>query len=118
MTRTQTTINGIGLLALATIMYAGLSSVGGSPNPLRWNETFEKRARERQSYNELYNKAVECVEQDKIPGLSNLRELNDLYLRAGVNVGYNPGGTIHFPFIPKENLEKVVQGCEVSKEGK
>ena len=96
---------------VASLMY-------GTPNVKKWPEIAEHGERARQEYNELYDQAVRCVEQDGISGL-NLNELGELYSRAGVNVGVNPNldpraVTFRLPRLTRKNLEKVVYlDCEV-----
>ena len=86
----------------------------GTPNVLRWNEISERREKARQEYNQLYDRAEKCVEQDGLSGLTSLREVNDLYSRAGKPIRIDRGrfGEIIIPEPTRENLEKVVQSCE------
>ncbi len=93
------------------------SFIAGTPNVTRWSKIAEQRERAEQEYNELYRKAAQCVEKDRVDGL-NLNELTELYSRAGMNLNVNPNldpqaVTFRLPRLTRENLEKVVKSCEL-----
>lgn len=121
------------LYASIPLVYLVGSTISGTPNPLGWREAIE----ERQEYNQLYDKAAECVEKDGVEGLS-LNEVGELYSRAGINFkvpemrdfkkGFNFRGNLRYgnfyrpsaafdgPELKKAHLEKIAESCE--SEGK
>jgi len=102
-------------LALTTsVLLLGLMSYQMVNDP-KVGEVREERRRKAQEYHQLYDKAVACVKQDEINGLSWLEEMDKLYQRAGVSINYDSktGKIVGFPRLTRE---KLVKNCKT--EGK
>ena len=102
----------VGSFLVASLMY-------GTPNVTKWPQISERRERARQEYNQLYDKAFECVEQDGIKGLTSLKEIDELYSRAGrpIKIDYisqerRLSGIPIGIDLTKTDLERVVASCE------
>ncbi|HEB47127.1 MAG TPA: hypothetical protein ENI22_01520 [Candidatus Pacearchaeota archaeon] len=103
---------------MVPIVYLTGSLAFGTANPSRWNEIGKERRREAQEYNQLYDRATNCVEEDGNLGLTSLGEITKLYSKAGVTVNYKPEiRRPKLPILKKAHLERVVQNCE-TEEGK
>ncbi len=108
-------------IVYSLILGAGLMAYGLN--------TEKNWTKERQEYNQLYNQAVECVEQDGNPGLSSQAEINELYRRAGVSpidvnsfskaislvFSSDESPRVDFPALKKQNLETIAQSCRKEK---
>lgn len=110
---------GHSVYSMLPFVYLVTSLLAGTPNISRWNEIREQSQREKQEYNSLYNKVVECVDRDGIEGLTSLAEIDELYSKAGIDVrdiDFDPrrGLTINrsLPNIKGNDLKKVVASCE------
>ena len=86
---------GHGLYGITPLTLILGSILSGTPNPLGWREAIEERGRERQEYNQLYNKAVECV---------------------NTKLGFHPRtGQIELPRLKEGVLEGIAERCEPSE---
>ncbi|MEK6896945.1 MAG: hypothetical protein AABW93_00250 [Nanoarchaeota archaeon] len=103
--------------------FLAASFMHGTPNVKKWPEITEHRERARQEGNQLYDKAFECVEQDGIKGLTSLKEIYELYSRAGISIKLDhisqERRLSEIPIrnnLKKTDLERVVASCKA--EGK
>ena len=106
----------VGAFLVASLIY-------GTPNVTKWPQISERRVRARQEYNQIYERAFRCVEQDGIEGLTSLKEIDELYSRAGrpIKIDYisqdrRLSGIPVNINLTKTDLERVVASCEA--EGK